>query len=1197
MKKHLSNGLRGALMLLAICLALGAEARAQVAETAAQVSGQVTDAAGAAVPGAAVVVKNTATGDERRAQTNEDGVYTVPQLNPGSYVITVEQSGFKKTEVSVVLNATDRRSLNVTLEAGNVSEVITVTSEQTLTQDSPTGQALISGTQVVELPLKDRNFIRLVEAGIPGITSDLDDADNFGLTSRASISINGMRRNAVNYFVDGVSNTDVGSNITLLSTPTVDSIQEFKVLSSNYTAEIGRSGGGAITVVTRGGTNEYHGSLYEFNRNNKFSANTFFNKRIPRLANGEISPSAQVPKLRYNNFGGTIGGPLPFLNFGEGGKWWNSGKNKTFFFFSEEQRRISRGTTESSASVPSAALRSGDLSSLLGLPLFRSTVTATPACTTPGVGTCTTTPFTAVDTAGNTVQLRANQVFRVSDGRPYANNVIPTSDIDSRSLALLNAYPLPNTGTFGFTFSPVNVSDTRQETLRIDRVINDNHRVFGRYTHDLGNTAEAFGLFGPFCTLPGFCNTNTKVPGQVLAFSYNGVFSSNFVNEATFNYSANRITSLLGGNAQRANFPGTERIAEAFSGNPTGIVPTISANGFNTIGAAQDYFVKYDNKVIRDVATWTHGNHVWKFGGEVSWEKKVENGRNAAQGSFGFSAVQTQGRTGVIAINSTGNSYGSFLLGRANSYSEAEKDIFVNVLFGRREAFLQDTWKVRPNLTLDLGVRYQFFTPPTDENNQLSSFDTSLYRRSAVTCTSAACTAFNPATTDPLTGIYLAGVNSPFGRAISKADKNNFSPRVGLAYSPQFESGLGRLLFGAPNKSVIRAGYGYYYDQPLVGIFELPGLVNPPFVISASYTSTTTDVITYDNPTAGTCGSPTVCTNLNIPVRSLQAIAPDFTTPETSQWSLGIQREIVKNGVVDLSYVGTKGDHLIRVRNINFQLPADIVRVGIANAGAVRPFVGYGTITYYETSAKSRYHGLLSSFNYRFGNGFTVTAAYTFSKNLTDSTNDRDAVDQPQNAFDVRPEYAEARTSRPHVFSASYVYEIPHFRKDSSAWKRLLLGGYQISGITNLESGAPVARVTISDTLSGSRGLYPNVVTDPNGGLAGTADATGLPYVFDPTAFSPAAAGTFGNAPRAFARLPGRNQTNLSLVKNIYFNTEKKRYLQLRAESFNVFNHTQFTGIGTTYTTTLADIKTGTLGRPTGTRLPREFQFAAKLYF
>jgi hypothetical protein len=1192
MRSYIKHRALSLLAALALCLSAAAGAAAQE-ETAATVTGQVTDTTGAVVPNATVVATNVATGLERRVQTSDDGNYTITPLTPGTYELAVEAQGFKRyVQTSLTLNARDRRPLDVQLEAGLADETVTVTAAQALIQDSPTGQALISNAQVVELPLRDRNFIRLVEAGIPGISSDIDEGDNFGLTSRASISINGMRRNAVNYFVDGVSNTDVGSNITLLSTPTVDSIQEFKVLSSNYTADIGRSGGGTITIVTRGGGNEYHGTLYEFHRNDRFNANTFFNNRLGRNpATGE--PRAGVPKLRYNNFGGTFSGPLPFFNFGEGGPVFHSGRDRTFFFFSEEVRRISRGTTSSDATVPSAAQRGGNLSSSLGLPLFRSTSATSPACTTPGTATCTTTPILVTDTAGAVIQARQNMIFRRSDGRAYAGNIIPLSDIDPRSLALLNAYPLPNTGTNGFTFTPVNNNNTRQETVRIDHIISADHRVFGRYTRDLGETAEAFGLFGPFCTLPGFCNTETRVPGRVFAASYTGVFSPTFVNEATYNYSSNRITSLLAGNAQRANFPGTEAIREAFPGNPTGIVPTITGTGFNTIGAPQDYFVEYDNHVIRDVATWTRGNHTIKFGGEVSFEKKVENGRNAAQGSFGFSAVQTQGLLGATAINGTGLGFASFLLGRANTLSEAERDIFVNIVFGRREFFVQDTWKVRPNVTLDLGVRYQYFTPPTDENNQLSSFDPARYRRSAVTCTTPACTAFVAATTDPLTGIYRAGIDSPFGRAINESDKNNFSPRIGLAYSPNFESGLGRTIFGGPNKSVIRLGYGFYYDQPLVGIFELPGLVNPPFVVSASFTSTPTDVITFDNPTAGT-------TATTIPVRALQAIAPDFTTPETQQWSLGLQREVFRNAVIDLSYVGTKGDHLIRVRNINFQLPADIVRVGTANAGTVRPFVGYGTITYYETSAKSRYHGLLSSFNYRFGNGFTLTAAYTFSKNLTDSTNDRDAVDQPQNPFDVRPEYAEARTSRPHVFSASYVYELPFFRNDSSALKRVLLGGYQISGITNLESGAPVARVTISDTLSGQRGLYPNVVTDPNGGRAGTTDPTGLPFIFDPLAFAPAPNGTFGNAPRAFSRLPGRNQTNLSLVKNIYFNTEKGRYLQLRAEGFNIFNHTQFIGIGTTLNTSLPAervISETTLGRPTATRLPREFQFAAKFYF
>ncbi len=484
------------MLALVTCLfALSLGAAAQVTETAAQLSGQVTDTAGAVVPGATVIVTNDATKEARRAQANEDGLYVVTPLNPGTYTVAIEQQGFKRhVETNVVLNVKDRRSLNAALEAGAISEVVTVTSETNVVQDSPTTQALISHAQIVELPLNNRNFIRLLEAGIPGISSDLSDETGFGLTSLASVSINGLRRNAVNYFVDGVSNTDVGSNITLLSTPTIDSIQEFKVLTSNYTAEIGRSGGGTVTVVTRGGGNDFHGTLYEFARNDRFNANAFFNNRQGRRANGTLV--APVPKLRYNNFGGTIGGPVYLPRFGEGGRAVYNGKNKTFFFFSEEVRRIIRGQPDASFTVPSLAQRGfngGDFnySASLGLPLYR---TAAGAFTTTATGN---TPVTALDTAGNTIQVRQSQVFRPSDNRPYAGNIIPRGDVDPRAIALLAAYPLSNslTNPNGFAASLVGVQNTRQETARIDHTFNERNTIFGRYTHDLSNTIEPRGLF------------------------------------------------------------------------------------------------------------------------------------------------------------------------------------------------------------------------------------------------------------------------------------------------------------------------------------------------------------------------------------------------------------------------------------------------------------------------------------------------------------------------------------------------------------------------------------------------------------------------------------------------------------------------------------------------------------------------------
>lgn len=1189
MKSHFE--LRAVLLTLALIFAFSGSAFGQE-EIMASISGQVTDSTGAVVQNAAVSIVNDETKVERKTTTSEEGTYTITNLVPGTYTLTVEVANFKRyVQTALVLNARDRRSINVAMEAGTIGEMVTVTSQEAGVLDSPTTQALVSNAQIVELPLNNRNFIRLLEAGIPGVSSDLSDETGFGLTSVASVSINGMRRNAVNYFVDGVQNTDVGSNITLLSTPTIDSIREFKVLSSNYTAEIGRSGGGAVTIVTRGGGNDFHGTLYEFVRNDRFNANNFFNNRQGRRADGSLV--ARVPKLRYNNYGFTFSGPVMLPRFGEGGETHWSGKGKTFFFFSEEVRRITRGQADASGTVPSLAQRGFggtdfNYSSTLALPIFR---TAAGAFTTTAAGN---TPVMVLDTNGNLIQVRQNQIFRPADNRAYVNNIIPRADVDFRAIALLNAYPLPNSPTNpnGFIFSRIDVLNTRQETIRIDHNFNDKHSLVGRYTHDLSETVEPLGLFFG-AGFPGIPTSETRVPGQVFAVSFTSLLSPSMVNEATFNFSSNLIASANVGRVRSRDYPGSDQIAEVFPENLQDIIPRINTR-FTLIGATQGFNIEYKNYLARDVVTWTRDNHTFKFGGEISFEKKGENGSNNTQGTFDFSAVQTQGRDGTSAITGTGDSFASFLLGRANAYTEAERDVILDLRFGRREFFVQDTWKVRPNLTLDFGVRYQYYVPPIDKNDTYASFDPALFNPARVVCSTAACTSFNLALTDPLNGIGIAGRTSRFGRRINAPDRNNFSPRLGIAWSPNYTSGIGKFLFGEANKSVVRAGYGFYYDQPLVGIFEQAAFTSPPFSQLPTFTSTPTNVITFSNPGAGAPPG-------TLAPRALIAIANDFKTPETQQWSFGIQRELFRNAVVDVAYVGTKGDFLIRRRNINFQEPDDIVRVGTANAGTLRPFLGYAAITHIETSARSRYHGLLSSFNYRLSNRLTFTAAYTFSKNLTDSTNDRDAIDDPQNPFDTSTEYAEARTSRPHIFSASYVYELPWFSKSSSAAKRLLLGGYQISGITNLESGAPIPRVAVSDSLAGQRGTYPNRISDPGAGLAGTIDPrTTLPFIFDPTAFSVNAIGTYGNAGRAFARLPGRNQTNLSLVKNIYFNTEKTFYLQLRAEAFNVFNHTQFLmapGAATTFPVTGNPADTLSFARPTGTRPPREWQFAGKLYF
>jgi len=1170
-------------------------------ETAATITGVVTDSTGALVQKATVTVTNKDTNATRTVETNDDGNYIVTPLTPGTYTVVIEHPGFKRYLQTITLNAKDRRPIDAALETGSPTETVTITDEPPLIQESSTGQSLISGSQVRELPLVNRDFMKLTEL-VPGVSSDLADETALGLSNRTSISINGMRRNGVNYFIDGVNNTDGGSNITLLSTPTIDSIKEFKVLTSNYTSEVGRSGSGTVTVVTRGGGNEYHASLYEFVRNDRFNANSFFNNRGGNNPNG--TPKLPVPKLRYNTFGGTFSGPVTLPIFGEGGRGTYRAKDKTFFFYSEEVRRIRRATTAATATVPTAAQRGGDFSSSLGLPLFRTTTNT--QCTTPGSGACTTTPFFVVDTAGATVQARVGMVFNNAN-RAYVGNIIPTSDIAPQATALLGIWPLPNTGTNSFTFSPVNLQNTRQEVIRIDHVFNDNHRIFGRYTHDLNVTQETGGLFQGI-NLPNIATTDTRIPGQVLAINFTSIINPRMVNEVSYNFSQNFIGSQLVGRGRRSDY-GNPNIPEFYPENNANAIPSLTITGITSAGSLQRFDIRYRSQVVRDVLTWTHGNHTFKFGGEWAFEGKNENANNLTQGSFGFVNTQSQGTSTAaptaVALTQTGVALASYMLGRASTYTEAQFDITVKEHLGRREFFAQDSWKIRPNVTFDYGVRYQYFVPATDRNNVLTAFEPELFSAAAVpTCADALCGSLVRGTGNELNGIAVAGSTSPFGKTIVPSDKNNFSPRLGLAWSPDYKNGFGRSLFGENGRTVFRVGYGFYYDQIATFLYEDPTFANPPYSNTASFSGAG---ITFATPAGGALGA--------LPIRTLGGIDPNIVTPEIQQWSFGMQRELWKNAVLDVSYVGTRGDHLHDQRNINFvgapETNAWVLNTvanptGSTNVNSIRPFRGYGTITQKETKAISRYHGLLSQLNWRFATGSSVSLAYTFSKNMTNFTNDRDGVDAPQNPLNLLPEYAEARSSRPHIFSASYIWELPFFQHSTNGFVRNTVGGWQISGITNLESGPPVSRVLAASTNSGRNGNRAQLLGNPTGGLAGTIDpVSGLPFLYDPTAFGNPALGTYGNSGRAIFRLPGRNQTNLSLIKNFYINKEKDRYIQFRAESFNVFNHTQFfleSANGNVLGSSACvpggvAICTSTTGRPGSTRNPREFQFGLKMYF
>ncbi|HVL66421.1 MAG TPA: carboxypeptidase regulatory-like domain-containing protein [Vicinamibacterales bacterium] len=1057
-------------------------------ETTGQIQGTVRDQSGAVLPGVTVAARHVQTGRVTETVTNEVGQYTMPLLQPGTYEVVFTLSGFQSSTVrGIELSVADRREINGRLGVSQLTETIEVSAATQFVQPNPAVQTLIGPTQVQELPLNNRSFVQLATL-VPGVSSDLPDEVGIGLTATVSISINGGRRNAVNWMVDGVSNVDVGSNITLLSTPTLESIQEFKIITSSYAAEYPRSGGGVINIVTKGGGQKFSGTAYEFYRDEKFNANSFFRN----LSTNPQLNSGPAP-LDYHNFGYTIGGPmLP-------------SREKAFFFWSQEWRRIKRaGST--TATVPQAAW--------------------------------------------------------LND--PANPNYVPPAQRDPMALRLLEAWPAPNVGLGSFLNENPGINNTRQEVIRADVDVRRDWKIVARYTHDLSRTQEPGGLFFGV-VVPNVATTDTDVPGQILALESRNTWR-NFLNEFKYQYSSNRITNSTPGFVRNTRAQFGLNNTELFPENNADRIPTIVVSGtLSTMGATQGFRNHYYNNTISNTSTWLRGRHAFKGGVLMAFEVKNEYSNNETQGRYTFAAGG--GRTAFQNFL-TGNR--DRLCGATCTYTEALTDLYSQLRFNRYEAFVQDTWRASDRLTVDLGVRYALYPAVADKDNVLSNVDLSRYNRAAApTPANANASAFVVNTGDPLNGIIVAGQNSPFGRAIYETDKNNFMPRLGLTYDP---TGTGR--------TILRTGYGLYYDQPLVGIFLQNAFINPPFNASATVQNPV-----LGNPAAGL--TPTTRGALG-----LRGTGLPFRTPQTQQWNIGIQRQLYARGAIDVGYVGSRGDNLLRPIDVNQAQPADVLRVGSAAINTVRPYFGYGGITIIDTTAKSRYHGLLASFRHDAGRAGTLSLAYTLSRNRTDATNDRDAIDIPQNPLNLAAEWADARTDRRHIFNANYIYELPFFRTATQPLLKALLGGWQVSGITTLQSGAPVPRI-VGPTSGGTRGNRVNVIGDPQAG--------NLPWPqwFDPAAFAPANPGEYGNSPRAPLRLPGRNQTDLAMSKNFY---PWAKRVQFRADAINVFNHTQFTSVnadcsGAPATATSCAFSGSTVGNITGARAPREFQFSVKLYW
>jgi Carboxypeptidase regulatory-like domain len=1054
-------------------------------ETTGTILGILVDQTGAVLPGVKVVIANVDTGQRREVITNKVGEYSA-SLPIGNYEISFFLRNFKPfTARGISLHVNDRLQVNGKLIVGAV-ETLTVTAQR-LVQQTATVQYLISQTAVQELPLLNRTFVQLATL-VPGVSSDLYENLCFcapaDLGGTLATSVNGSRWSAVNWLLDGASNVNVTTNDKLVAAPSLESIQEINVLTSNYSAEWPRNGGGVVNVVTKSGTSKFSGSVYEFLRNDALNANDFLRNMSP---DPEINSSPT--RLRYNNFGYSFGGPaLP-------------SREKLFFFFSEEWRKSSRTENKYEEKVPDPAWMTD----------------------------------------------------------PTSPNYVPPEDRDPNAVRLLAVWPLPNVpGTNLRRASFPRKIDSRQEFVRTDYYPGMNWALIGRYYHDL--PSADYG-----CNYPELEPFHIRTRGSV-AVSELRRSGSRLMNELSYRWSG-RSTSQKNELPTRSGLGVV--IPEIFPENEGNLVPNVGIEGVPGFNKLQPNAPKYGNHTLDDTVTIQQGRHMLKTGLQVGFEEVDWNMESLnTQGTFYFGAAG--GYTGFQNFM-RGNRDG--VCGSHCEYFESDTDIKNRLHVRRYETFVQDTWRMLPKLTLDLGLRYAFYPPVTDEANQLSTFSPQAYDPARVPTFLPEAPVLVLGTGDLFNGVYVAGKNSPYGRAIYASDTNNLQPRLGIAWDLLGDSRL-----------LVRAGYGVYFDQTQVQVFMEDAQ-------SRSGPLQSNRTILWNAPLSNP-GDGTASDISFAPPPRLYAVSDPFVAPRSQHWNVGIQRRLYSRGVADVGYVGAYGDHLLRFVDINTPQPADVLAQG-GRVDLARPYLGLGSIYMRETTGFSRYHGLVLSFRHEGGRAGSATVNYTFSRNRADSTYDNSADDFPQNPLDRAAEFADAQTDRRHILTAYYVYELPFARGAEGGWRHALLGGWQIAGITTVDSG-PAARVWAlrQPDLLDVEWVRPNEVSNP-----GAGDQSG-PQWFDPAAFQAPPAGEYGQAAVVPFRLPGRQQWDFSVSKNL--SVVGGARLQIRADFINAFNHTQFLDVGTQCSFGKVTCgpeagKTIDFGSVTSTRPPREIQFGVRL--
>jgi hypothetical protein len=1062
----------------------------------ARLQGTVTDTSDAALQDATVTVTNLGTGRVVTVQTNEEGSYSVPALSAGRYKIEVKLNNFKTVTQEVTIEVAQIAALNFQLEPGGVTEIVEVSSDAPLVESASSAIGeVVQGRQVTELPLNGRNFTQLATL-VPGVTRGVPDGDATGArgnaetfrngnTGGAALVVNGLRPQANNFLLDGVDNNESLVN-TIVFFPPAEAIQEFRVQTSVSPAEFGRAGGGIVNTTIKSGTNEYHGTAYEFLRNDNLDARPTF------------APTKD--EFRRNQFGFSFGGPII--------------KNKLFAFGDYQGLRQFLPLSVEFASVPTERFRRGDFSELLN-----------PAVSGLGAPVIIRDPIT---------------------GNPFPNNIIPDNRINRVGQNYLNAFPLPNTGggrvQQNFVTQRRQIQEFNDFDIRVDWTIGEMDTLFGRfsYAQDTSTTTSRLpDLPAGFGSGQNF----NRARGFVLGETH--FFSQNVINELRLNYlrvfygfappfQDQTISADLGiPNANTSSLLGGGALIGGFNGQ------------IEYSGDFGPFLVPQNTYQIADTVSVIKGAHNLRFGASIIWRQVNLFRPNRGKGFF-FIGPGT-GKT-------TGYEVSELLVGFIDNYTIGPPFGMVGTRNWENGFFFQDDWRVTPRLTLNLGLRYDLYTWPTEVANRQANFD-------------------------PDTGrIILA---SDDDRSLVPTDKNNFAPRIGFAYD-----------LGGDGRTIIRGGYGLFYFLDRGGI-DNQLAQNPPFsgfsqfnfddgvriTLAGRAPNGTNDsrLATGPLPTGDTSGL-----DLNNPrdVTVFSALQSNRIS-YVQQWNLQVQRQLDSNTAMSVGYVGTKGDNLATYYNLNRQF--------YNSPAGTRLFPNLGNINVQDTVGESIYHSLQTQLERRLTRGFQFLASYTWSHAIDDSAG---AFDNQTNRVDVRNLRLERGNSSldvRHRFVLSSLYELPYGRgraygSDAPGVVDAILGGWQINGILTLQSGVPF------DVIDpGNPETRPDVIGSPR--ILGEADLW-----FDTTAFRRVpmnAAGVKlrpGTAGRNILRGPGTKALDFSIFKE--FRITERFTTQFRTEVFNITNTPQLSQPNN-------DITSGDFGRIRSTRLGtnRQIQLALRVIF